>query len=144
MAGTRETDAEDPTLVAAHSARLQRMVEAYIGVLAREPNPSNDIAVETFALADAVRGHAVEQALADSSARMVAKDPALADLVRREQDAAKQLGAQLGALNNLLALPSDQRGDQTVRAVNAEIVKLRADRNAARQRSRGSSRLTPI
>ncbi len=133
MAGTRETDADDPTLVAARSARLQRMVEAYIGVLAREPNPSNDVAVETFALADAVRGHAVEQALADSSARMVAKDPALADLVRREQDAAKQLGAQLGALNNLLALPSDQRDDQTVRAVNAEIVKLRADRNAALQ-----------
>ena len=133
MAGTRETDADDPTLVAARSARLQRMVEAYIGVLAREPNPSNDVAVETFALADAVRGHAVEQALADSSARMVAKDPALADLVRSEQDAAKQLGAQLGALNNLLALPSDQRDDQTVRAVNAEIVKLRADRNAALQ-----------
>ncbi len=131
MAATRETDDDDPTLVASRSARLQRIVEAYIGVLARGANPSNDVAVETFALADAVRGHAVEQALADSSARMVAKDPALADLVRRAQDAAKQLGAQLGALNNLLALPSDQRDDQIVHAINAEIVKLRADRQAA-------------
>ena len=133
IAATRETGDGDPTLVASRNARLQRIVEAYIGVLARGQNPSNDVAVETFALADAVRGHAVEEALADSSARMVAKDPALAELVRREQDAAKQLGAQLGALNNLLALPSDQRDDQTVRAVNAEIVKLRADRNAALQ-----------
>ncbi len=133
MAATRETDDDDPTLVASRSARLQRTVEAYIGILAHGSNPSNEVAVETFALADAVRGHAVEQALADSSARMVAKDPALADLVRREQDAAKQLGAQLGALNNLLALPSEQRDDQTVRAVNAAIVKLRADRDAALQ-----------
>jgi CHAT domain-containing protein len=134
VAATRETDDDDPTLVAARSARLQRIVEAYIGVLARSPNPSNDVAVETFALADAVRGHAVEQALADSSARTVAKDPALAELVRNEQDAARELSAQLGALNNLLALPSDQRDDQTVRALNAEIVKLRADRGAALQK----------
>jgi CHAT domain-containing protein len=134
VAATRESDDSDPTLVAARNARLQRIVEAYIGVLARSPNPSNDVAVETFALADAVRGHTVEQALADSSARLVAKDPALAELVRNEQDAAKQLSAQLGALNNLLALPSDQRDDQTVRALNAEIVKLRADRGAALQK----------
>ena len=92
---------------------------------------SNNVAVETFGLADAVRGHAVEQALADSSARMVAKDAALAELVRTEQDAAKQIGAQLGVLNNLLALPSDQRDDQSVRAINGEIAKLRANRNAA-------------
>ncbi len=129
IAGIRETD-DDPTLVASRNARLQRIVETYIGVLARGPDRSSDVAVETFGLADAVRGHAVEKALADSSARMVAKDPALADLVRREQDAAKELSAQLGALNNLLTLPSDQRDDQTLRATNAEIVKLRADRNS--------------
>ena len=98
---------DDPTVVAARSVRLQRIVEAYIGVLARSTDTSNEVAVETFALADAVRGHAVQQALADSSARVVAKDPALAELVRTEQDLAKEISAQLGALNNLLALPSD-------------------------------------
>ena len=133
MAAARETDDDDPTLVAARSARLQRIVEAYIAVLARSPNMSNDVAVETFGLADAVRGHAVQQALADSSARMVAKDPALAELVRTDQDHGKQISAELGALNNLLALPSDQRDDQTVRAMNAEIDKLRTERKAARQ-----------
>ena len=35
----------------------------------------NDVAIETFALADAIRGQAVQKALADSSARAVAKDP---------------------------------------------------------------------
>ncbi len=133
MAAARETDDDDPTLVAARSARLQRIVETYIAVLTRSPNLSNDVAVETFGLADAVRGHAVQQALADSSARMAAKDPALAELVRTDQDRGKQISAELGALNNLLALPSDQRDDQTVRAMNAEIDKLRTERKAARQ-----------
>jgi CHAT domain-containing protein len=133
MAATRETDDDDPTLVAARSARLQRTVETYIGVLARGTSVSNDVAVETFGLADAIRGHAVQQALADASARMVAKDPALEQLVRTDQDAAKQVNAELGALNNLLSLPSDQRDDQTVAGINAEIAKLRAERATARQ-----------
>src|SRR5581483_8088580 len=96
MAPAGAGDEDDPTLVAARSARLQRIVEAYISVLARSPNASNDIAAQTFGLADAVRGHAVQKALADSSARMTVKDPALAELVRTDQDRGKQIGAELG------------------------------------------------
>ena len=131
-AAHENSEEDDPTVVAARNVRLQRSVEIYIGVLART-GKSNDVAIETFALADAVRGHAVQQALADSSARMVAKDPALAALVRSEQDLAKQINAQLGALNNLLVLPSGERDEQRVHAINAAIEKLRADRKAARQ-----------
>jgi CHAT domain-containing protein len=133
MAARDNTEDDDPTVVAARSARLQRIVESYIGVLARGTAKSNDVAAETFGLADAIRGHAVQKALADASARMVAKDQALADLVRNEQNLAKQIGAALGTLNNLLALPSDQRDDQTVRAITAAIEKLRADRKTAQQ-----------
>ncbi len=138
MAAAREhADEDDPTVVAARSARLQRIVESYIGVLARGPaksnGNSNDFAVETFALADAVRGRSVQKALADASARMVAKDSALAELVRNEQNLGKEISAALGTLNNLLALPSDQRDEQTVRATSATIDKLRADRKAAQQ-----------
>jgi CHAT domain-containing protein len=132
MAATRETDDDEPTLVAAQSVRLQRTVETYIGVLARGTAVSSDVAIETFGLADAIRGHAVQLALAESSARMVAKDPALAQLVRAEQDAAKQINAQLGALNNMLSLPSDQRDTETIAAINAEIEKLRINRKNAR------------
>lgn len=135
LAAARESDEEesDSINVAARSARLQRIVESYIDVLARGSNVSNDAAVETFGLADAVRGHVVQQALADSSARAIAKDPALAELARTEQDTTKQIGAELGVLNNLLSLPSDQRDDQNVRTINAEIAKLRADRKTAQQ-----------
>jgi CHAT domain-containing protein len=132
MSAARENaDDDDSTTVASRNARLQRAVEAYIGLLARDA--SDTVATETFALADAVRGHAVQQALAASSARMAAKEAALADLVRKDQDLEKQIGAELGVLNNLLSLPSEQRDDSNVRAVNAEINKLRADRKAAQQ-----------
>jgi CHAT domain-containing protein len=138
MAASRENaDEDDPTVVAARSARLQRIVESYIGVLARgaakSTTKSNDVAVETFALADAIRGRSVQKALADASARMVVKDSALAELVRNEQNLGKQISATLGTLNNLLALPSDQRDEQTVRATGAAIEKLRADRKTAQQ-----------
>ena len=127
LASTRDSNEDDdPTLVAARHLRVQRIVEAYIGVLAR--NPSDDVAVETFGLADAICGGTVQRALADSSARMVARDAALAELVRSEQNVEKQIGAQYGALNNLLSLPSNQRDEASVRSVNAAIVKLRDDR----------------
>jgi CHAT domain-containing protein len=138
LMGPRENaEDDDPTVIAARSARLQRAIESYIGVLARSAAGSNtrssDVAVETFGLADAIRGRSVQKALADSSARMVAKDPALAELVRNEQNLGKQIGAALGTLNNLLTLPSDQRDEQTVRATSAAIDKLRADRKTAQQ-----------
>ena len=65
-------------------------------MLAREKNASGDVGAETFSLADAIRGRSVQQALAASSARAAAKDPALAELVRKEQDLGKQVNAQLG------------------------------------------------
>ncbi len=134
MSAARENAGnDDPTVVAARRAQLQRIVEAYIDLLARTPTGANDVAIETFSLADAVRGHAVERALAESSARLLAKDPALAELVRVDQDLGKEIDAELGTLNNLLALPPEQRDDQKVRAVRAEIDKLRAQRVTARQ-----------
>ena len=63
---------------------------------------------------------------------MVAKDPALAELIRKEQDLAKQINAQLGVLNNALALPSSERDEAGVRAINATIEKARSERAKAR------------
>jgi CHAT domain-containing protein len=134
MAATRDNaDDDDTTVVAARSQRLQTTVENYISLLARARSKSHEFAVETFGLADAVRGRSVQQALAASSARMTVKDPALAELARTEQDLGKQISGQLGMLNNVLALPSGDRDENVVRAINAAIEKLRADRTKARQ-----------
>jgi CHAT domain-containing protein len=132
LAAARENaDDDDATLVAGRTQRLQGIVEGYIGLLATSQGGNADLAAETFSLADAVRGRSVQQALSASSARASVKDPELADLVRKEQDLAKQLGAQLGLLNNVLAMPSGERDEKAVRELNASIRKLRQDREQA-------------
>jgi CHAT domain-containing protein len=134
MASSRENaDDDDTTAVAARSQRLQGIVESYLTMLARDKNTAGDVGAETFSLADAVRGRSVQQALAASSARAAAKEPALAELVRREQDLGKQINAQLGTLTNVLSLPSAERDDKGVAAINGSINALRAERLKARQ-----------
>jgi CHAT domain-containing protein len=133
LAAARDkTDDDDATVVAARSQQLQGFVEAYIKLLANAQPGSGVSAVDTFSLADSVRSHSVQQALNASGARASIKDPALAELVRKEQDLGKQVGAQLGLLNNILALPSAERDPQGVKAVNASIEKLRGERDQAR------------
>jgi CHAT domain-containing protein len=133
LAAARDnTDDDDATVVAARSQQLQEIVEAYIKLLASAQGGNSTAAVDTFSLADSIRSHSVQQALAASGARASIKDPALAELVRKEQDLGKQVGAQLGLLNNILALPSAERDPQGVKAVNASIEKLRTERDQAR------------
>ncbi|WP_306558279.1 MULTISPECIES: CHAT domain-containing protein [Bradyrhizobium] len=134
MASARENaDDENTTVVAARSQRLQSIVESYFVLLARTEAASGGVGEETFSLADAIRGRSVQQALAASSARAAAKDPALADLVRKEQDLTKQVNAQLGTLNNVLALPSTERDEKGVQQIQASIAALRTERDKARQ-----------
>ncbi len=134
MAAARENaDNDDTTVVAARRERLQDIVEAYVGLLAKtSKDAGGDAADETFRLADAVRGQSVQNALAASSARMSVKDPALSELIRKEQDLTMQVNALLGTLNNTLALTASERDEQGVAAINATIEKTRAERNGAR------------
>ena len=125
MANANENaDDENTTVVAARSQRLQNIVESYLLLLARAEG--SGIGEETFGLADAIRGRSVQQALAASSARAAAKDPALAELVRKEQDLTKQVNAQLGTLTNVLAIPSAERDEKGAQQIQASIVALRA------------------
>jgi CHAT domain-containing protein/tetratricopeptide (TPR) repeat protein len=133
MASRENADDDDTTVVAARSQRLQGTVEAYFRILAKQKQPATDIGTETFGLADAVRGSSVQAALAASSARSAVKDPALAELVRKDQDLSKQIGAQLGTLNNVLSLSSAERDDKVVQSINASIAVLRSERVKARQ-----------
>ena len=133
LAASRENaDDDDATIVAGRSQRLQGIVEAYIGLLARTQSASGNVAADTFSLADSIRGRSVQQALAASGARASINDPTLAELVRKEQDLGKEVTAQLGLLNNILALPSSERDEKGVKGINASIEKLRADRDKAR------------
>jgi CHAT domain-containing protein/tetratricopeptide (TPR) repeat protein len=133
-AGHEDVNDDNATAAAARRERLQNIVEAYITLLDRGQagNDDDSVAIETFALADAIRGQSVRLALAQSSARMLIKDGKLADLARQEQDLNKQLNAQLGTLNNALTLPSGQRDESAVKVLNAAINKLRGDHDRLR------------
>jgi len=131
LGATRESGDDENNAVAASDNRLQNVFEAYMALLARSPDAS--AAGESFRLGDRIRGGSVERALAASSARAAAKTPALADLARQEQDLQKQIGAQLGALNNMLSLPPEERDEKSVKELQAEIDKLRTARNTAKR-----------
>jgi CHAT domain-containing protein len=131
MGSPRETDTDDATDIAAREQRTAVVVEAYIWLLARISTA--DAATEGFRLADGVRSRSVQKALAASSARAAARNPALVELVRKAQDLEKQVSAQLGALNNALALPPAERDDKVVNALQANIDKLRTHRDVAKR-----------
>ena len=132
--GAASTSEDDDTgVMAAADQRMQTVIETYIGLLSRNRAAIADVAVETFRLGESIRGRSVEKALSASSARLLARDPALADLVRKEQDLQKQIGAELGGLNNMLALPPGERDDKAVGTLRATIDKLRAERTTARR-----------
>ncbi len=127
--GTAQSDDDDPASVAMREQRAQIVIESYMGLLAHNVGGS-DAAAESLRLAEIIRGHSVQKALAAYSARMILRDPSLADLARKEQDLDKQADAQLGLLDNVLALPPDQREEQTISDLRAQIEKLHDERKA--------------
>jgi CHAT domain-containing protein len=80
-----------------------------------------DATAEAFRLADVARGRSVQRAVNASAARTAAANPALADLVRREQDARKQINALNALLANLLSRPSDQLDPKSVADLRGRI-----------------------
>jgi CHAT domain-containing protein len=126
-----KADGDDAIETSTRDRRKREIIEHYIALLSR--SGQSDAAVESFALADQARGQSVQQALAASSSRAAASDPALAELVRKEQDLQKQIAAQVGLLNNLLASPPQQRDEKAVADLQAEIGKMQAVSAKARQ-----------
>ena len=134
MAAYRDVQpGEDDVVGAAMREQRMRIVfESYMALLARDAG-SSDAAEVSMRLAEFIGGRAVGKALAELSARMAAHDPALADLARQEQDLGKQIGALVGVLNNVLALPPDQRDEKAVHDLQNQLDNLRAQHAAAEQ-----------
>ena len=134
LAASRQQDDNDEDgggSVAQRDRQMQQIVEAYMGLLA--DTKGSAAAAETFLLADAVRGRSVQRALAASSARAAASDPALADLARHEQDAQKQAAALQGLLTNILTLPTKEQDANAVQKLRTDIDRLRTARARVRE-----------
>jgi CHAT domain-containing protein len=137
---TRSPDIDDANATrVGGDDRVVTILEAYVDLLAGirgtpvEANAGIDATAEAFRLAEIIRGGAVARDLDASAARAVAATPALADLVRREQDVKRQTSALQGLLRNALSAPGDQQNPEVVLQLRAEFETLRQARQTLRQ-----------
>ena len=130
---------DESTSKGAQELRLTIILESYISLLADirgtdiERNAGLDAAAEAFRIANVARGRLVQNALTATAARSAAHDPQLADLVRRMQDAEKQVSALYGLLANVMSVPSDQRDPKVVKPLRTRIDRLRTARASLSQ-----------
>jgi CHAT domain-containing protein len=123
------TDDGTTSLAAEH--RLVTSLSSYIDLLsairgtALEREAGIDAIAEAFRVAEAARGRLVQRALTASASRTATHDPALADLVRREQDAQRQLVALSGTLASILSQPGREPDAGVVTDLRARVDELR-------------------
>jgi len=135
LANARQAD-EESTTFRARDRRLQIILDAYIGLLAdirgtaAETEARIDAVAEAFRLAGVANLSSVQYAFSASSARAAVKDPALAELARREQDTQKQITALHATMAEEYARPNQEQSAARLEATKAAIADLRAARTA--------------
>jgi len=87
-----------------------------------------DAAGEALIVADLIRAQSVQRALAANAARGAAKDPALAELVRKEQDARRRISALYGRIAELKSAPPKEQDPGAIEQLAALIDGLRDER----------------
>jgi CHAT domain-containing protein len=134
VAAGESTDGRVRTPV--RTRRYVIMLEAYLEVLA-DPRAHAaaraagfDPAAEAFRVADLARSQGVQRALTSGAARAAATDPALAELVKREQENTNRLTALRDLLASTGAAPDGQRVEGAVKRVRSEITDLEKERKA--------------
>ena len=109
---------------------FQILVEAYIDLLTQIHEEKLEQAfeikapAEIFKLFQAITGSIVQRALGESGARAAAVNPDLSDLIRREQDANKQIRALRTILSDVLIMPPDQQNPGALKDLQGRIEAL--------------------
>jgi CHAT domain-containing protein len=112
------------------------VLSSYLGLLvdirgtSLETKAGVDAAAEAFRVAEVLRSQAVQRAVGAAAARASAKDAALAELIRQEQDAARREAALRATLANALSLPTGEQSSQNNGTLRGEIDMLRRARLA--------------
>jgi len=128
-------DAEEEAGGRAKTWRRTLILEGYIRLLYDIRGETGeragfDPAAEAFRLADAARGGNTQRALAEAAARTSAATPALAEVIRKEQDARQQLAVLYQLLLKMLAAPPDQQLPQVVAQMRTRIQELEKERRS--------------
>ncbi|MDA1324589.1 MAG: CHAT domain-containing protein [Proteobacteria bacterium] len=135
LSRSRRTDGEEGGRTM-RDRQLGWILENYIATLADSGGTANggkrgyEAARVAFQVANAARGQAVHSALSANAARTAARDPNLADIARREQDALKQIGALNGLYAEAVSVPTDQQDRPAISDLKKRIDSLRDARAA--------------
>jgi CHAT domain-containing protein len=117
--------------------RLRWIAEGYLGLLVKAAERAGDeaqaIIATAFRVADTARRSSVQRALAATAARAAIRDPKLADLARREQDAGQRATALGGVLGGVLARPPEQQLPKIVADLRRDIEALGKERASLRR-----------
>jgi CHAT domain-containing protein len=124
LAGLAREGSQEGGTVSLREQRLRAMLEAYVSTLARVGG--GEAVAEAFRVADAARGRTVQRAIGAGAARAAAKDPALAELVRQDQDAEKRLDTLYRQLADLTVRPKEPENREDLRPT-AETVRTQID-----------------
>jgi CHAT domain-containing protein len=133
LASNSRGSAEEGVTQAAHNQRISFILEAYIEALAAGGMDDPSTVDRSLRVAGLAHGRTVQQAVLAAAARSVASDPVLADLVRREQDARKQIAALNGTLANIMSTPAARRETSGEEQVRVQIANLRNARASLAQ-----------
>ena len=130
-------DAENQTTSTKQQERTVLILEDNISLLAKQtkthPQMAAQVAAEAFSLADLARGSSVQRALNASAARANIKDPQLAALARKEQDAQRRAASLEDVLTGLMSAPTEQQLPTIQAKLRVDIVQVKADREKLRK-----------
>jgi len=111
--------------------RLKIILDGYIDLLVdihdtpTEKELGINAAAIAFRIAEASRSRTVQGAVVASSARAAETNPELNDLIRKEQDALKQMDVLETTILDLLAAPQEEQKPETINNLRTDIETLR-------------------
>lgn len=132
FASNSRDSSEEGVTQTARDRRIAFILEANLAALAAS-GAGEAAADEALRVAGLAQGRSVQRAVLSAAARATIQDPELAELVRQEQDARKQIGALYGTLANMMNTPPDRRDTTAENQLRSQIDDLRSARAALAQ-----------
>lgn len=110
------------------------IIEGYMEFLSTRASAGDAKAIgEMFRVADVARGSSVQRAVAQAASRATIREPALAELVRKEQDLANRAAALATIAEELAARPAGRQPRQVIASMRSDIQSIEVERASLKQ-----------
>lgn len=133
LVGQAQQNSEAGAQSVRQQKRLSMVIEGYIDALFKSGAGNKENMSLAFQLSDTAKGSNVQKAMTQSTARASIKDPALADLARKEQDAQRQIQSLSELQASLAAAPSNQQLPGIQAKLKKDVDNLKEQRDDLRR-----------